>query len=141
IAWQSHCRRVSDARTLRLGARRLEHHASTLEGHAMTAVTQRPPRKDTVTDKLVSGTFGQIMSLISWFFLAIAFSILLEWGGVLAGWWGMDHARNVLLTEVSYLSQLESNDLLGLHPAWLATTALEKVNAAFSWIGIDKALR
>lgn len=106
----------------------------------MTTVAQRPPRKDTVTDKLVSGTFGQVMSLISWFLLAIAFSILLEWGGVAAGWWGMDHARNVLLTEVGYLSQLESNDLLGVHPAWLATAALEKVNAAFTWMRIDRAL-
>lgn len=106
----------------------------------MTGAASRPHRKDTATDKLVAGTLGQVISLISWFLLAVAASILLEWIGVFAGWWDTNHAHDVLLREVSYLSHMEANDLLGLHPTRLAESAVERVNSLYLYIGVERAL-
>jgi integrating conjugative element membrane protein (TIGR03747 family) len=102
--------------------------------------TQRINRQDTERETMLGSTLSQIASLLSWFLFAIFISILIEWIGMLAGWWDKTHARHMLTEEIGYLSHIDQNQLLKLHPAQLAGQAITWVNEAYSFIGIPKAL-
>ncbi len=103
--------------------------------------THPSQKKDTVTDKVIGGTVGQTLSFISWFFFAILFSIIIEWCGMLFGWWNTDHARNMLIDEIGYLSLIEENSLLKLHPVDVASAAIDRLNTLYDMAGIGYGLQ
>ncbi len=102
--------------------------------------TQRIDRQDTGRETMLGSTISQVASLVSWFLFAVFISIVIEWIGMLAGWWDKTHARHMLTEEIGYLSHIDQNALLKLHPAQLADKAITWVNEAYSFIGLPKAL-
>ena len=64
------------------------------------------PRRREVSQGLISQTLTNTAKLIQWLLLALLFSILSEWIGMVY-WWpeeGMQHSRQMLQDEISYLS-------------------------------------
>ena len=71
--------------------------------------------------------------------MAIVFSILIEWIGLLF-WWEADHAQKMLQAEVNYLSQFDRNGLLSMHPATLAQTFIQSLHGFYAWLHLPNWL-
>lgn len=102
-------------------------------------IKDRVNEKTTLTDIVVSSTFGRTFSFLGWLLLALLLSILVEWLGMLF-MWDTNHSREVLQKEIRYLSQLDQNFLLRIQPASLATIAVEWMNSGYRWLRVDHVL-
>ncbi len=63
------------------------------------------PRRRVVQQGLFSKSLSAAAKLIQWVLFSLVFSILIEWAGMVL-WWpeeGLDHSRNMLVAEISYL--------------------------------------
>jgi len=95
--------------------------------------------KKTLTESVISVTFGNVASFTGWLLMALLLSILIEWIGMLF-LWDTHHSRDVLHREITYLSQLDQNMLFMLHPATVATWVIETLNNGYRWLQVDKWL-
>lgn len=86
---------------------------------------------------ILNATVGNAWRLLVWSILAVTLSIVTEWVGIAAGFWGVDHSTEVLEKEVAYLSGFNRNFLLGVYPADLAVHFLEYTHTFYDWIGLS----
>lgn len=98
--------------------------------------TQKAPRERSL--------FNTFMALITWLFLALIFSILLEWMGMFLGWWpqsGSGHSRAMLDAEIGYLSSDFKRSVMTSDPAGYAATFASQVYYwLFEWTGLTKVV-
>ncbi len=64
----------------------------------------------------IAGTFALVIAIVAAALAALAASVVLEWAGVAAGWWDVDHAWRMLATERGYIEALDHYPLLVLQP-------------------------
>lgn len=88
--------------------------------------------------KLFDSTVGTFIRMLSWSFLAIFFSILIEWFGMLIGWWNRHHSSEMLIVEINYLNQIGQNAILSLYPKEVATTLLTSVDTLVNDWGLRR---
>ena len=103
---------------------------------ARAPVVQRPLKKP----GLLARVFRGLSQLISLLFLALVFSILLEWIGMTIGWpeQGVRHSERMLAQELRYLNQDFTQSVLHLRPAELARAAATSVQRAAEAIGFTR---
>lgn len=77
----------------------------------------------------VSGTLSWMLGLFAALFIAVAVSVVIELVGIGVGWWGPQHAANLLMTERSYIEAIEKLPLLALSPVVITTTAESEFDA------------
>ena len=63
------------------------------------------PRRRAIQEGMLSKSLTAIAKIIQWLLLSLVFSIIIEWAGMVL-WWpdeGLEHSRNMLSKEISYL--------------------------------------
>ena len=93
----------------------------------MAEATADPRRRD-VRQGLISNFLTTLAQGIKWLLLSLVFSILTEWVGM-AIWWpdqGLDHSRNMLAAEISYLQQDFGRSLVSSDPARFTKKVADK---------------
>lgn len=103
----------------------------------MTEVRRHAPRRKKigVWDSFVGLTLGNIFTFIMWCIAAIAISIIIEWVGMIF-WWSPNHSKEMLLTELQYLSSFGRNYLTGLYPGDLAIGYLGEAKTTINSLGL-----
>ncbi len=87
-----------------------------------------------IWERLFDGTVGQVIRFLSWSFMAIIISVLIEWIGMVADWWDRHHSREMLISEIQYLNQVGQNAILNFYPKDVATHMLTAVdNTVHEW--------
>ena len=80
------------------------------------------PRRRVVQEGLISKSLTAIAKIIQWLLLSLVFSIIIEWVGMVI-WWpaeGIEHSRNMLTKEVSYLNTDFRRSVITSDPAQFA---------------------
>ena len=75
-----------------------------------------------VQEGLISKSLTATAKAIQWLLLSLLFSIIIEWIGMVA-WWpeeGIEHSRNMLAREVSYLDSDFRRSVITSDPAQFA---------------------
>jgi len=84
------------------------------------------------------GTLAQVLSwtvgLSGALLVAIGVSVVIELVGIGAGWWGSNHAANLLLTERSYIEAIEKFPITALSPVLVANQAETQFDAVTAGI-------
>jgi integrating conjugative element membrane protein (TIGR03747 family) len=89
------------------------------------------------------GTFSRVLTglaqCLKWLFLSLIFSVLIEWIGMLF-WWeeqGLDHSRQMLVSELQFLGADFHRSWLTAHPMQFASDLSDRFyHIAFEWTGI-----
>jgi len=103
---------------------------------ARAPVAQRQLKKP----GLLARVFRGLSQLISLLFVALVFSILLEWIGMTIGWpeEGVRHSERMLAQELRYLNQDFKQSFFHARPAELARAAATSVQRAAEEIGLTR---
>lgn len=96
---------------------------------AAASYQNRPVKKTAFSFILMP--IGNAISIIYYLAISIFISTIIEWLGMLLGYWGHDHAKNILLKEFSYMGDNFSMTLFGLSAH---DTAMHVVNYFQSWL-------
>jgi integrating conjugative element membrane protein (TIGR03747 family) len=86
------------------------------------AESTQDPRRRVVQEGLISKSLTTIAKIIQWIFLSLLFSMIIEWAGMVL-WWpdeGVEHSRNMLTKETSYLETDFRRSLITSDPAQFA---------------------
>ena len=86
------------------------------------------PRRREVRQGLISTTLTTLAQGVQWLLLALLFSILTEWAGMVF-WWpeeGLQHSRSMLEAEIGYLDADFRRSAITSSPAELATAVADK---------------
>jgi integrating conjugative element membrane protein (TIGR03747 family) len=89
---------------------------------AETNTTPAKPKKKRHTgiwEWLFESTLGNFFRFIWWSIAAVFIAILIEWAGMI-WFWGPDHSRQILETELDYLITLNKNFILNVYPRDIA---------------------
>ena len=78
------------------------------------------PRADSPVFSPVTGSIRLVWKCIAWLLLSVVIGTLLDWGGMLAGWWGRDHSLTVLSQDIAWLGNNFTTSILGRSPAEVA---------------------
>ncbi|MCP5443268.1 MAG: TIGR03747 family integrating conjugative element membrane protein [Chromatiaceae bacterium] len=92
------------------------------------AETVADPRHREVRQGLLSKSVTTLAQGVQWLLLALLFSILTEWAGML-WWWpeeGLQHSRSMLEAEIDYLVSDFRKSVLTSSPAEFAKTVADK---------------
>ena len=92
------------------------------------AETVADPRRREVRQGLLSKSVTTLAQGVQWLLLALLFSILTEWAGML-WWWpeeGLQHSRSMLEAEIDYLVSDFRKSVLTSSPAEFAKTVADK---------------
>ena len=92
------------------------------------AETVADPRRREVRQGVISKTVTTLAQGVQWLLLALLFSILTEWAGML-WWWpeeGLQHSRSMLEAEIDYLVSDFRKSVLTSSPAEFAKTVADK---------------
>ena len=92
------------------------------------AETVADPRRREVRQGVISKTVTTLAQGVQWLLLALLFSILTEWAGML-WWWpeeGLQHSRSMLEAEIDYLDSDFRKSVLTSSPAEFAKTVADK---------------
>ena len=92
------------------------------------AETVADPRRREVRQGLLSKTLTTLAQGVQWLLLALLFSILTEWAGML-WWWpeeGLQHSRSMLAAEIGYLDSDFRKSMVTSSPAEFAKTVADK---------------
>ncbi len=89
------------------------------------------------------GTFSRVLTglaqCLKWLFLSLIFSVLIEWIGMVF-WWeeqGLDHSRQMLVSELQFLGADFHRSWLTAHPMQFASDLSDRFyHIAFEWTGI-----
>lgn len=79
--------------------------------------------------------FGAI-SIVIFLFFSLIFSLCVEWGGILADYWGPTHAFDVLSAEIKYISHIDKHPLVDIS---LYSEAVKSANGVYS-IAVDSLI-
>jgi integrating conjugative element membrane protein (TIGR03747 family) len=84
--------------------------------------------------------FGLVIAMLFWLWVALIFSVLLEWTGMLF-WWpqeGVAHSRGMLESELSYLNEDFKRSLVVASPARLARSFADGFyRVCFEWTRLE----
>jgi integrating conjugative element membrane protein (TIGR03747 family) len=86
------------------------------------------PRRRVVQEGLISKSLTAIAKIIQWLLLSLVFSIIIEWAGMVL-WWpdeGLEHSRNMLAKEISYLDTDFRRSVVTSDPARFAKQFADK---------------
>ncbi len=92
----------------------------------MTELTDQ--RRQIVNPGTISRTLSRMANLIKWLLLSLLFSIVVEWIGMCT-WWEddrLDHSRQMLATELSYLENDFKRSLITSDPVSFAKYILDQ---------------
>lgn len=105
------------------------------------AVRQAPPvdRSPPREPGRIGQAMGGLAAVASATFIAAALSVVVEWVGMLAGWWGERHAMELLVRERSYIEAIDRYPLTTLAPAQVADGVAFQVEGAMRWMGWHNA--
>ncbi len=95
----------------------------------MAAEVAADPRRREVRQGLISRVLTTLAQGIKWLLLALVFSVLTEWAGMVF-WWseqGLDHSRDMLVAEVSFLQSDFGRSLVSADPALFTKTVADRV--------------
>ena len=88
---------------------------------------------------VISGSFALLFAALFWLWIALVFSVLLEWAGMVF-WWpdeGTAHSRGMLEAELSYINEDFQQSLVVASPARLARRFADGFYAVcFKWTRI-----
>lgn len=102
----------------------------------MSESSSQQHRRRGLWEKLFDGTIGQVLRFLSWSFMAIIISVLIEWIGMLADWWDRHHSREMLISEIQYLNHVGQNAILNIYPKDVAAHMLTAVDDTISDWGL-----
>jgi integrating conjugative element membrane protein (TIGR03747 family) len=97
-------------------------------------VIQRELRRPTLITRFIRGAFRLLSMLV----LALCFSVLLEWLGMLL-WWpehGVRHSEEMLVQELRHLNEEFQRSLVAREPLELGQAAADRLDRAFAYIGV-----
>ena len=86
------------------------------------------PRRRVVQERLISKSLTATAKIIQWLLLSLVFSIIIEWAGMVL-WWpdeGLEHSRNMLAKEISYLDTDFRRSVVTSDPARFAKQLADK---------------
>jgi integrating conjugative element membrane protein (TIGR03747 family) len=101
-------------------------------------VIQRELRRPTLIARVVRGAIRFLSMLV----LALCFSILLEWVGMLL-WWpelGVRHSEEMLTQELRYLNEEFERSLVVVEPSSLGHAAADRLDDTFAYIGVYRLI-
>ena len=84
-------------------------------------------------DWLFSSTIGNFFRFIWWSLAAIFVAILIEWAGMI-WFWGPNHSKEILETELEYLIGFNKNMILGLYPRDIAVQFMQVTEKVVSFL-------
>ena len=97
------------------------------------------PRRREVRQGLVSSTLTNLAQGVQWLLLALLFSVLAEWVGIVF-WWpeeGLQHSRSMLEAEIGYLDFDFRRSVVTSSPAEFAKAVADKTYyALFEFTGL-----
>ena len=103
------------------------------------AETVADPRRREVRQGLLSKSVTTLAQGVQWQLLALLFSILTEWAGML-WWWpeeGLQHSRSMLEAEISYLDSDFRKSVMTSNPAAFAKAVADKTyTVLFEFTGL-----
>jgi len=103
------------------------------------AETVTDPRRREVRQGLLSKTLTTLAQGAQWLLLALLFSILTEWAGML-WWWpeeGLQHSRSMLAAEIGYLDSDFRKSVVTSNPATFAKAVADKTyTVLFEFTGL-----
>ena len=103
------------------------------------AETVVDPRRREVRQGLLSKTLTTLAQGVQWLLLALLFSILTEWAGML-WWWpeeGLQHSRSMLQAEIGYLDSDFRKSVVASNPAAFAKAVADKTyTVLFEFTGL-----
>ena len=103
------------------------------------AETVVDPRRREVRQGLLSKTLTTLAQGVQWLLLALLFSILIEWAGML-WWWpeeGLQHSRSMLQAEIGYLDSDFRKSVVASNPAAFAKAVADKTyTVLFEFTGL-----
>ena len=71
------------------------------------------PQTDSPVFSPISGTLRLVWKCVVWLFLSVVIGTVLDWLGMLAGWWGPDHSLTVLSQDIAWLGEHFTTSILG----------------------------
>lgn len=98
-------------------------------------VDRSPPSEPGRIARGISG----VMAVVSATVVAAALSVVVEWAGMAAGWWGERHALTLLIRERSYIEAIDRYPLTSLAPVQVADHVAVQVEGAMRWLGWQHA--
>jgi len=101
-----------------------------------SASKERQYRRPGLWSKVFNGTLGTALALLFWSVLAIIVSILIEWLGMVIGWWETDHSRKMLVDELQYMSEIGRNSIVNVYPKDIAELLLSLFENKVQYFGI-----
>ena len=91
------------------------------------------PQADSPVFSPISGTLRLIWRCVAWLFLSVVIGTVLDWLGMLAGWWGPDHSLTVLSQDIAWLGEHFTTSILGRSPAEVALAISRAVHDYLSF--------
>ncbi len=88
-------------------------------------------------DWLFASTLGNGFRFLKWSFLAIVLSIVIEWAGMI-WFWGPEHSKQILETELDYLIDFNRNMILGVYPRDIAIQFMTFTENCISFLGLRR---
>jgi len=88
----------------------------------------RDPRQRVVRQGLLAKAFGKLAGALRWLLLALLFSILIEWGGMVFVWpeERLEHSRAMLEAELGFLATDFRRSVVASDPARFAKAVADK---------------
>lgn len=77
---------------------------------------------------------GILINSVSFLLVSIVIGTLIDWTGLLLGWWNRDHQLNVLTGDITYLGRHFTTSVFGLPPAQIALMISRKVQ---DWLTVS----
>ena len=97
------------------------------------------PRRPVTRPGTLSRVLTGLAQCLKWLFLSLIFSVLIEWIGMVF-WWeeqGLDHSRQMLVSELQFLGADFHRSWLTAHPMQFASDLSDRFyHIAFEWTGI-----
>ena len=91
------------------------------------------PQADSPVFSPISGTLRLIWRCVAWLFLSVVIGTVLDWLGMLAGWWDPDHSLTVLSQDIAWLGEHFTTSILGRSPAEVALAISRAVHDHLSF--------
>ncbi len=94
---------------------------------------RKKPRKKDHWDWFFGITFGTVFRFIFWSISTIVVAWIIEVIGMMY-FWGADHSRQVLQTEITYLGSFNRNLLTGIYPGDIASNFVDLIDKGISFL-------
>jgi integrating conjugative element membrane protein (TIGR03747 family) len=103
------------------------------QNNTATTTRQKKIHKAGVWDWLLGATIGTFFRFIGWSIAAIFIAVLIEWTGMI-WFWGPDHSKQILETELDYLIGFNRNMILGIYPSEIAIQFMRMTDSFVSFL-------